>query len=227
MKNEKKQTKGDIERMIKSALVFVKRDKEYKAVYFADKGLRLEATLDHAIVRTNFHAHVFDAITMTGVSKPYIYISKMIDIANENDCKVKDKHGDTVSSYSKMFKVIGEKEDRTDFNIATYIDWWLRNIFTPLYQIDEFAPSQFMTYYNYVHNITCNQVFMEEHKDGLTNKQFVARQMALMKEITDEITEAQLFEPVSDEEYVKAEVDSLVEENVEQIMNTGNEEKGN
>lgn len=213
---QKKTTKGDLERRMKNALVLVPKDKDYKGVYFDDKGLRLECTQDYACVKTNFHVHVFSAVTMSGVSRPYLYVSSLIDLALENDCIVKDAKGNEMRSYSKLIDTLKAKEDKSEYNIAVYTDWWLFNIFCPLYSIDENAASQFKTFVGYVHNIACNNIFLEEHKEGLTNVQFVEKYKKLFDEMTNGITESVIFEPLSDEQRMQQEIEAMKQDEVEQ-----------
>ena len=123
----KKETKGDMERRMRSALVLVPKDKDYKGVYFDDKGLRLEVTSDFAVITTGFHRHVFSSFTMQGVSRPYLYTKRFIDIALTNDCMVKDEQGNMTRSYGKLMAVLDEKEDKSEFNVAWYIDIWFNN----------------------------------------------------------------------------------------------------
>ena len=70
--NKQKETKGDLERRMRNAIVLVPKDKYYQGIYFDDKGLRLEVTGDFAIVTTGFHRHVFSSFTSQGASRPYI-----------------------------------------------------------------------------------------------------------------------------------------------------------
>ena len=67
---QKKPTKGDLEKKMRSAVVFVPKDRETISVYFDDKGLRLTATEDFAIIATGAHQHVYRSITVSGVSRP-------------------------------------------------------------------------------------------------------------------------------------------------------------
>ena len=59
MREQKKETKAQLERRIKQAVVFVEKDKDTKSVFFSDKGLRLTVTNDTAVVETGYHRHLF------------------------------------------------------------------------------------------------------------------------------------------------------------------------
>lgn len=76
-RQQKKPTKGDLEKKMRSAVVFVPKDRETISVYFDDKGLRLTTTEDFAIIATGAHQHVFRNVTVAGVSRPYLYTCKV------------------------------------------------------------------------------------------------------------------------------------------------------
>lgn len=212
-KEEKKPTAAQMERRLKNALIHIDLTKNTRSIYFSDKGLRLVDTDDEILIQTGFHTHVFRKLTNAGYSRPCLYVSRFIDIATGDDCET-----DGGYSYSKLFDVLKAKEDHTEFNIATYVDWWLYNIFSPLYSIDENAASQFHVYFDYLSNIATQQVYLSEHKDGMTNKQFVEEHKKLMDEFLENLTEAPIFEPMSDEQRMKQEIDALREQEVEQQM---------
>ena len=142
----KKITKGDLERRVRNAIVLVPRDKDYNAVHFDDKGLRLEITQDFAVISTGFHRHVFNALTAQGVSRPYLYTKRFIEIALENDCTVKDAKGNVTRSYGKLMAMLKEKEDKNEFQTAWYCDLWFNVIFHSLYAIDETTVSSFLVF---------------------------------------------------------------------------------
>ena len=175
---QKKPTKQQLESKINKSLVFVERDKNYKIIYFNDKGLKLETTSEYAIVSTNYHKHVFDAFTSSGVSKPYIYVNSMLDIAikHVDDIKI-TTNGETYVSYALLNTFLKEHQgngdaEKNEFAIFFYVDMWLYNIFTPLYEISEMEATQFMTFQHYVENIVRHKLQLAEHKEDVTNKNF-------------------------------------------------------
>ena len=107
---QKKPTKGDLEKKMRSAVVFVPKDRETISVYFDDKGLRLTVTEDFAIIATGAHQHVFRSITVAGVSRPYLYTQRFVEIALANDSTWKDENGQVRRSYSKLFEIIKNKD---------------------------------------------------------------------------------------------------------------------
>lgn len=219
MNNQKKTTKGDLERRIKSAVVFVPKDKETKSIFFEDKGLRITVTMDNAVIATMFHQHVFDMVTANGISRPYMYAKRFVEIALDNDCTVKDDKGYVKHSYAKLMSIIGEKEDKTEHYIARYVDMWLSNIFAPLYSIDENEASAFMVYEQYMHNIARQKVLLDEHKEDMTNKQFVDDVIELEKSFMDGVEAKVILNALSDEQRIKEEIGALQEQQMEESLN--------
>lgn len=202
----KKETKAQIERKIKNALVFVPRDKEYSEVYFSDKGLRLETTSDTAVISTNFHRHVFSNVTGSGISRPFLYTWRVIGIANSNDCKTENGY-----SFRKLLETLHAKEDQTEYNLCVYYEWYVFNMFQPLFSIGETDVETFLVYESYVHNIARNEILLSEKTEDITNKQFVDRVISNIREFTDNITESVLFRKQTDEEYAKENIEAAQE----------------
>lgn len=210
---KKKPTKAQIENRIKNALVFVPKDKEYSGVYFADKGLRLETTMDSAVISTNFHRHVFNAYTASGFSRPYLYTKRIIEIALENDCKTENGY-----SYAKLIETLQAKEDKTEYNIATYYQWWASVIFDGLYSISEEAFGSWLVYFKYQQVIATNSIILDERNADVTNKQFVEKFIGLMKEFTDGAEEYVILHKLTDEEYAKRQMEAMAQDEQEQMM---------
>jgi len=218
---QKKATKGDLEKKMRSAVVFVPKDRETISVYFDDKGLRLTATEDFAIIATGAHQHVFRSVTVAGVSRPYLYTKRFIEIALANDSTWKDEKGQVRRSYSKLFEIIKNKEDKTEYNICWYVDLWLNNIFSPLYSIDETEIASFLVYEQYLHNIAKQQIILSEHTDDMTNLQFVDALLDNEKKYFDGMTESVIIHKKTDEEKTQEEIDALQEAMVQEKQGEG------
>lgn len=213
----RKPTKSEIERRIKNSLVFVAKDKDYQGVYFADKGLRLEVTQDNTIISTTYHKHVFKNITSNGLSMPYIYTKRFIELANDVNCIEKDGDGNPFYSYKKLMDELKDNREKTvEYAIAFYCDIWFYNIFNPLFSIDNTTASSFGVYFDYIYNIAKNSILLGEHDDGLTTKQFVTRLVEKIKEITSGLNDAIMFEKETDSERIKKEVDILQEKEIDE-----------
>lgn len=227
MNEQKKATKAQLEKRIANALIHVDKTKDCQTIFFDDKGLRLTVTEDFSIIETGYHRHVFNNYTSDGISRPWLYTKRIIEIANENDCKVGDGY-----SYQRLMDVLKDKEDKSDYNIATYIDWWLMNVFAPLYSIGENEAQAFMVYLDYMHNIAKNAILFEEHKDGLTNKQFIDKYIDLIRDFTNGIDERQVFVAKSDEDVMRENIEAMQQDEndkilQEQIQNETAKENGN
>lgn len=213
MNEQKKTTKAQLEKRIANALIHVDKTKETQTIFFDDKGLRLSVNEDYCIIETGYHRHVFNNYTSDGISRPWLYTKRIIEIANENDCKVGDGY-----SYQRLMDLLKGKEDKSDYNIATYIDWWLMNVFAPLYSIGENEAQAFMVYLDYMHNIAKNAILFEEHKDGLTNKQFIDKYIDLIRDFTKGIDERQVFVAKSDEDVMRENIEAMQQDENDKIL---------
>lgn len=213
MDNKKKPTNAQLLKRIANAIVHVDKTKDTQSIFFDDKGLRLTITEDYAVIETGYHRHVFNNFTSSGVCRPYLYTKRMIEIANENDCKV----GDGLS-YQRLMQVLKDKKDQSDYNIASYYDWYLMNVFAPLFSIGENEVECFLVYMDYMHNIARNAILFEEHKDGLTNKQFVEKYVDLIRDFTKGIDEREIFVPKTDEQVMQENIDAIQQDENDKIL---------
>ena len=211
--NTKKETKEQLYKRIANAPIHVNKTKSTKEVYFNDKLLRLtvDETEGYAIVGTLNHKHLFNRLTPNGISKPYLYISRFVDIAIENDCIVRDDKGNLTRSYAKLMESLKNKEEQTDFTIATYVDWYLYSIFTPLYSISEDAIGNISVYLHYIHSLSLNGVLRSPHKDGLTSKQLIKEYMELFDELSKGFNDYPVIEPI-ESEGAKKQIDKAEQE---------------
>lgn len=210
---QKKETRAQIERKIKNAIVFVPKDKETKSIFFSDKGLRLTVTEDTAVIETNYHRHVFSNYTSFGLSRPYIYTKQIIDMVLNYDCKTEDGY-----SYQKLAHTLEEKEDKTEYNIFWYVDKWLFNIFQPLYSIGESEVESFLVYESYVHNLARNNIILSEKTDDMTNKEFINRVCDTIKELTAVLEESVILHKKTDEELVQENIEAIQEQEQNEMI---------
>lgn len=211
MEQKKKPTNAQLQRRIQNALVFVPRDKEYKEIFFSDKGLRLEVNADTAVISTGYHRHVFHQFTNIGISRPWLYTKRVIEIANDNDCKTDDGY-----SFQRLLEVLKAKENRNEYNICVYYEWWCQVIFDGLYSISEDEVSSWLVYFKYLNVIATNSILLSEKTEDMTNKQFVEKYVSLIKEFTAEVDERVLFKALSDEEKAKQEIEAIQANELEQ-----------
>lgn len=213
MDKQKKPTNAQLQKRIANALIHVDKTKDCQTIFFDDKGLRLTVTEDFAIIETGYHRHVFNNYTSDGISRPWLYTKRIIEIANENDCKVGDGY-----SYQRLMAVLKDKEDKSDYNIATYYDWWLFIIFNNLYAIAENEASSWLVFFKYVQALATNTILLEEHKEDLTNKAFIEKFKSLIDDFTKDIDERVVFHKLTDEEYVQGQIDAIAQFENEEII---------
>lgn len=212
---KKKVTRGQYKRKIDTAVVFIPKDKETQSMFFSDKGVRLTVTADTAVIATGFHRHVFDSITSAGISRPYLYTKRIIEIANENLTLIATEQG---YSYQRLIDVLKEKDDKSEYNIAVYYDWFLFNIFQPLYGIGETNVESFLVYEDYVHNIARNMIILAEKTEDITNVNFIDKIIENMKSLTSTLEENVLIPRKSDEEYTQEAIDAIREQETNEAV---------
>ena len=210
-----KPTNGQLLRRLKNAVVHIDKDKSYQSVYWSDRGLRLETTDEYCVISTGFHRHVFNNFTSSGVSRPYLYTKRVIEIANDN---LKDIEVDGGYSFQRLLEVLKAKEDKSDYNIVTYVSWWFEIIFAPLYSINESEAGSFLVYEAYLHYIARQAVLLSEKKEDMTNKQFFDEVIKNMQDFIDGVDERVIFHKMTDEEMAQANIEALAQNEQEQAM---------
>jgi len=214
---QKKPTNAQLQKRIANALIHIDKTKDTESIFFSDKGLRLTVNEDVAIIATGFHRHVFNNFTSSGISRPYLYTKRVIEIANKTAItkSIKDNGG---YSFQRLLEVLKAKEDRSEYNIVTYYEWWCSVIFDGLYSISEDEVGSWLVYFKYINIIATNSILLEEHKEDVTNKQFVEQFLSRIKEFTDNVDERVLFHALSDEERTKQEMEAVMATEQEQAM---------
>ena len=216
-KKNSKPTNAQLLRRIQKSPLHLDFTKNTVSVYFSDKGLRL--TVDdsegYALIATGYHTHCFQSWTSNGISRPFLYTKRVIEIANENLDAIKTDDG---YSFQKLLDVLKEKEDHNDYNIVTYTDWWIFNCFQPLYSIGENEVESFLVYEMYLHNIARNAVLLSEKKEDMTNRQFFDAIIKNMQEFVENMEEQIIFHKKTDEEVMKENIEAIQQNEQEQAM---------
>ena len=200
MEQKKKLTNAQLQKRIENAIVFVPKTKDTISIFFSDKGVRLVADSDGCVIETNYHRHVYSNITSAGVSRPYLYTKRIIEFANEN------------------LDAIKTESDKSEYNIVVYYEWWLMVIFDGLYSIGESEVESFLVYFKYIGIIATNSILLDEHKDDMTNKQFIQKVIDNIKEFTSELEEHVLFPKKTDEQVMQEEIDAIQEQEQNDAM---------
>ena len=215
MEQKKKLTNAQLQKRIENAIVFVPKTKDTISIFFSDKGVRLVADSDGCVIETNFHRHVYSNITSAGVSRPYLYTKRIIEIANGNLEAIKTESG---YSYQRLVDVLKEKEDKSEYNIVVYYEWFLFNIFQPLYGIGETEVESFLVYEDYLHNIARNAILLSEKTEDITNKQFIQTILESIKHFTEDLEERVLFPKKTDEQIMQEEISAIQEQEQNDAM---------
>jgi hypothetical protein len=215
MEQKKKPTNAQLQKRIENAIVFVPKTKDTISIFFSDKGVRLVADADGCVIETNYHRHVYSNITSAGVSRPYLYTKRIIEIANDNLDAIKTESG---YSYQRLIDVLKEKEDKSEYNIVVYYEWFLFNIFQPLYGIGETEVESFLVYEDYMHNIARNAILLSEKTKDMTNKQFVQEILESIKHFTEDLEERVLFPKKTDEQVMQEEIAAIQEQEQSDAM---------
>ena len=213
---QKKPTNAQLQKRIANALIHIDKTKGTESIFFSDKGLRLTVNEDYAIIATGFHRHVFNAFNSAqGISRPYLYTKRVIEIAIENINAVETEDG---YSFAKLLEVLKAKEDKSEYNIVTYYDWFVFNCFQPLYSIGESEIESFLVYEAYLHNIARQAVLLSEKKEDMTNKQFFENVIKNMQDFIEGVGERVVFHKMTDEEMAQANIEALTQNEQEQAM---------
>ena len=213
---QKKPTNAQLQKRIANALIHIDKTKGTESIFFSDKGLRLTVNEDYAIIATGFHRHVFNAFNSAqGISRPYLYTKRVIEIANEN---LKDIEVDGGYSFQRLLEVLKAKDDKSEYNIVIYYDWFVFNCFQPLYSIGESEIESFLVYEAYLHNIARQAVLLSEKKEDMTNKQFFNEVIKNMQDFIEGVDERVVFHKMTDEEMAKANIEALTQNEQEQAM---------
>lgn len=214
-KKNTKPTNAQLLRRIERAVVHIDLTKSTISTYFSDKGVRLTADDESAVIAFGYSQTIFNSFTSSGVSRPWLYTKRVIEIANENKESIKTDSG---YSFQKLLKVLKEKEDNAEYNIVVFYDWYLMCLFSPQFLIGESETESFLVYEDYVHNLSRNQVILEQHNEDVTNKQFIDKVIKNVQEFTGNMTETVILHKKTDEEIVKENIDAITEQEMNDAM---------
>ena len=216
-KRNSKPTNAQLLRRIQKSPLHLDFTKNTVSVYFSDKGLRLtvDDTEGYALIATGYHTHYFQNWTSQGISRPYLYTKRIIEIANEHLEEIKTDNG---YSFQRLLEVLKAKDDKSEYNIVTYYEWWCSVIFDGLYSISEDEVGSWLVYFKYINILATNSILLEEHKEDVTNKQFVEQFISRIKEFTDGLEESVLLHKKTDEELMKENMEAVQEQEQEQAM---------
>ena len=215
MEQKKKLTNAQLQKRLEHAVLHLDRTKNTQSIYWSDKGCRLTADDDYAIIAFGYSQTVFNNYNMSGVSRPWLYVKRVIEIALENEENIKTENG---YSFQKLLDVLKEKEDKSQYNIVTYFSWYLMCLYSPQFSIGETEIESFLVYEDYLHNIARNAILLSEKTEDITNKQFIQKVIDNIKEFTDGLEEHILFPKKTDEQVMQEEIAAIQEQEQNDAM---------
>ena len=222
MEQKKKQTNAQLQKRLDNAILHIDKTKDTQSVYFDDKGLRLTVNEDYAIVETGYHRHVFSNFTLSGVSRPYLYIKQLVSIALQNEAAmtVEKENGVTGFSFNKLIESLKLDDTKnSEYIIAYFCDMYLFTIFQNLYSVGESIGSSFLVYLSYICGIARNSIILSEHNEPMTNKQFIDKFCNTIKEFSDNMEEQIVFDKKTDEEMIQDEINAIKEQEFDESQN--------
>lgn len=212
---KKKRTKAQLQRRLDTAILHIDSTKSTQTIYFSDKGLRLTADDECAVIGFGYNQVVFRNFNISGLSRPWLYTKRIVEITSQH---LKEIQTETGYSYARLLDVLNSKEDKTEYNIATYYDWYIYNLYQPLYGIAEDNLSAFLVYEDYIHNIARNSIMLDEHKEDMTNKQFIKKVHANMNNFVNNMEEEVVLHKLTDDEVVRQNIEAVQEHELNESM---------
>jgi len=215
MEQKKKPTNAQLQKRLERAVLHLDRTKNTQSIYWSDKGCRLTADDDYAIIAFGYSQTVFNNYNMSGVSRPWLYVKRIIEIANENDADIKTESG---YSYQKLLEVLKGRDDKSQYNICVYFEWYLMCLYSPQFSIGETEIESFLVYEDYLHNIARNAILLSEKTEDMTNKQFIQTIIESIKHFTEDLEERILFPKKTDEQVMQEEIAAIQEQEQNDAM---------
>lgn len=219
--DNKRPTNAQLQKRIANAIVHIDKTKDTHTAYFTDKGVRLTASEECAVIAFGHAKVVYDSFALSGICRPYLYTKRVIEIVEE---LAKDENvvgrikTEAGYSFKGVLEVLGELEDKSQYNILTYYDWFIFNVFQPLYGIADDEVSSYLVYEDYLHNIARNMVILSEKDEDMTDKQFTAKVQSNMNELMSNLEERVIFHKKTDEEVANENMEAMMEMEQEQAM---------
>ena len=122
---QKKTTRAELEKRIKNAQLIIDKGKNYKAFYFADRGIGIYICQDYVVSTTNFHQHVWNRINSAGYNSVCLILESLVDIANTHAEEIQDKNEKGEIYYSLDKLRILDTLTETEKIIIQMVEKWL------------------------------------------------------------------------------------------------------
>lgn len=221
-KADKKPTNAQLQRRIDTAIIHMERTKDTKEVFFDDRNIRVVVNENMALLSNGVYCTTFQRYFFGGESNQYACLALLVECANKYDDKIitQDKKGNKFRSFSLLSKVMQEENDK-DYTWILVLSWYIyifeANI--ALAPREDFTNAVFYNLYEkYAHSAVSLEQYMKEHKDGMTNKEYFKAIADKLLAVANDMNEDKMFEPMSDEERMKKELEALQNDADEKVM---------
>ena len=221
-KADKKPTNAQLQRRIDTAIIHMERTKDTKEIFFDDRNIRVVVNEDMALLSNGIYSTTFQRYFFGGESNQYACLSLLVDCAKKYETKIitQDKKGNKFRSFALLSKVMQEENDN-DHTWILVLSWYIyvfeANI--ALAPREDFTNAVFYNLYEkFAHSAASLEQYSKEHKDGMTNKEYFKAIADKLIEIADDMNEDKMFEPMSDEEMAKKEMEALQRDEEEKIL---------
>ena len=127
----KKLSKAQLEKAVRTAIVYVPKTKETKTLRLDDRGFTITITENYTVVSTNFHRNVFSNFVSDGLSNPHVWLDSFIQICEKYHeyGEIKDDNGNVKAfSLKQMMENAKDKLEDVEFMILQHTDAWLSTL---------------------------------------------------------------------------------------------------
>lgn len=221
-KAEKKPTNAQLQRRIDTAIIHMERTKDTKEVFFDDRNISVVVNEEMALLSNGIYSTTFQRYFFGGESNQYACLSLLVDCAKRYEDKIitQDKKGNISRSFAMLIDAMEKNSDK-DYAWILVLNWYIytfeANI--ALAPREDFTNAVFYNLYEkFAHSAACIEQYMAEHKDGMTNKEYFRAIAEKLIAIADDMNEDKMFEPISDEEMTKKEIEALQKDADEKLM---------
>lgn len=221
-KADKKPTNAQLQRRIDSAIIHMDRTKDTKEVFFDDRNIRVVVNEDVALLANGIYTTMFNRHYFGGESNQYLCLSSLVECAKRYDDKIiaSNKNGEKFRSFALLVKTMEENND-ADYAWIKVLEWFIYNFEAniALAPRENFTNAIFYNIYEkFAHSAASLEQFSNEHKDGMTNKEYFKAIADKLIAIADDMNDDKMFEPISDEEMAKKEMEALQKNEEEKIL---------
>lgn len=183
-------TNGKLIKRLKNAVLHVDKTKEYRAVMFGDRGIKIEIEEDVAIIsRLSFNL-CFSKVVSGGYSRIYMMLASVVDMVNRYDCIAEDEKVGKFTSYWKMWDAVRNNEAQEGgLGILTVFSVWFDVLQSTLFLAPERADETFALNAIYTTQMMIHGVLSKPYDKDMTNKELWAEIEVAIKDYMAQMTD--------------------------------------